>query len=91
MKSGLEDEFLEVALCLSNPGHEVDIVIKCSLKTMSEIWICEQQFGDAVKKGDIKILGDAKLASKLQDWLRSSPLSRLGTIDELPELVWSTG
>ena len=80
----------EIDLCLSNPGHEVDIVIKCSLKTMSGIWICEQQFGDAVKKGDIKILGDAKLASKLQDWLRSSPLSRLGTIDELPELVWST-
>ena len=80
----------EIDLCLSNPGHEVDIVIKCSLKTMSEIWICEQQFGDAVKKGDIKVLGDAKLTSNLQDWLRSSPLSRLGTIDELPELVWST-
>ena len=80
----------EIDLCLSNPGHEVDIVIKCSLKTMSGIWICEQQFGDAVKKGDIKILGDVKLASKLQDWLRSSPLSRLGAIAELPELVWST-
>ena len=80
----------EIDLCLSNPGHEVDIVIKCSLKTMSEIWICQQQFRNAVKNGDIKVTGDSKLASKLQDWLRSSPLSKLGTIDELPELVWST-
>ena len=80
----------EIDLCLSNPGHEVDVVIKCSLKTMSGIWICQQQFRDAVKNGDIKVTGDSKLASNLQVWLRSSPLSRLGTIDELPELVWST-
>lgn len=84
----LVSEDSEIDLCLSNPGHEVDIMIKCSLKTMSGVWICEQQFGDAVKKGDIKVTGDSKLASKLQDWLRSSPLSRLGTIVELPELVW---
>ena len=79
----------EIDLCLRDPGHDVDIVIKCSLKTMTEIWICQQQFRNAVKHGDIKVTGDSKLASKLQDWLRSSPLSRLGTIDELPELVWA--
>ncbi|MGC2458579.1 MAG: helix-turn-helix domain-containing protein [Gallionellaceae bacterium] len=79
----------EVDLCLTNPGYEVDIVIKCSLKTMTAVWICQQHFRDAVKKGDIKVLGDSKLTSKLQDWLRSSQLAKLGTIDKLPELVWN--
>ena len=79
----------EIDLCLTNPGHEVDIVIKCSLKTMTAIWVCQQNFRDAVKKGDIKVLGDSKLTSNLQDWLRSSQLAKLGTIDELPELVWN--
>jgi DNA-binding HxlR family transcriptional regulator len=81
----------EIDLCLKNPGYDVDIMIKCSLKTMSAIWVCQQHFRDAVKKGDIKVLGDTKLTSKLQDWLRSSPLARLGTIDKLPELAWNIG
>lgn len=81
----------EIDLCLTDPGYDVDIVIKSSLKTMSSVWVCQQNFGDAVKKGNIKVLGDSKLTSKLQEWLRSSPLARLGTIDKLPELVWNIG
>ncbi|MDH5435701.1 MAG: helix-turn-helix transcriptional regulator [Gammaproteobacteria bacterium] len=78
----------EIDLCLTDNGHEVDIVIQCSLKTMTEVWICEQGFNEAVKKGDIKVLGDSVLTSKLQGWLRSSPLSKLGTLETLPKLDW---
>jgi DNA-binding HxlR family transcriptional regulator len=80
----------EIDLCLNNPGYDVDIIIKCLLKTMTEIWICQQPFRDAVKNGDIKVFGDSKLTSKLQDWLRASPLARLGSLDKLPELKWKT-
>lgn len=79
----------EIDLCLSDPGYEIDIVIKSSLKTMTEIWICQQHFREAVRKGEIKVVGNSKLISKLQDWLRSSPLSRLGAHDKLPELIWN--
>lgn len=78
----------EIDLCLNDHGYDVDILIKCSLKTMTEIWICEQDFNDAAKTGDIKIMGDPKLIDKLQDWLRTSPLSKLGTLDTLPKLDW---
>jgi DNA-binding HxlR family transcriptional regulator len=80
----------EIDLCLNNPGYDVDIMIKCLLKTMTAIWICQQSFRDAVKKGDIKVLGDSKLTSKLQDWLRASPLATLGSLDKLPEINWKT-
>ena len=85
----LVSENSEIDLCLKNPGYDVDIMIKCSLKTMSAIWVCQQSFHDAVKKGDVKVMGDSKLTSKLQDWLRSSPLARLGSIEKMPELVWN--
>ncbi|MCK5263187.1 MAG: helix-turn-helix transcriptional regulator [Gammaproteobacteria bacterium] len=80
----------EIDLCLNDHGYEIDILIKCSLKVMTRIWVCEQSFNEAEKVGDIKILGDKKLANKLQDWLRTSPLSNLGTINSLPKLDWGS-
>ena len=80
----------QVELCLNDPGHEVDIFIKSSLESMTSVWNCETPFQDAVRKGDITVKGDPKLTSKLQDWLCASPLSRLGTISEPGQAVWST-
>ena len=76
-----------IDLCLNDQGFDVDIMIKSSLKAMTEVWVCQKRFRDAVKNGDIKVTGDSKLIDKLQDWLRSSPLSRLGASEKLPELV----
>lgn len=81
----------EVDLCLKDPGHEVDILISCALKTMTAIWICEQSFEAAAASGDIVIKGDPVLAKRLQAWLRSSALSRLGSLGSLPELKWAHG
>ncbi len=79
----------EIDLCLNDPGYNVDVVIKCPLKTMTEVWTFQQRFNDAVKKGDIKVMGDSKLTNKLQDWLGSSPLSKLGALGEFPKLAWN--
>jgi DNA-binding HxlR family transcriptional regulator len=81
----------EIDLCLNDPGYDVDIMIKCSLKTMTEVWICQRPFRDAMRKGDIKVLGNSKLTNKLQDWLRSSPLAKFGSLEKLPELKWDIG
>lgn len=81
----------EIDLCFNDHGYDVDVVIQCSLKTMTAVWVCQQQFSDAVNDGDIKVMGDSKLTRNLQDWLRSSPLSKLGSVKELPELVWDLG
>jgi DNA-binding HxlR family transcriptional regulator len=78
----------EVDLCLNDHGYDVDILIKCSLKVMTQIWICERNFNDAASEDAVVILGDPALVAKLQDWLRSSPLSRLGSMDASPKLDW---
>ena len=68
----------EVDLCLSDPGYEVDLLIRCPLKTMTAVWACQRGFDDAVKARDIDVKGDAVLARKLQLFLRASGLARLG-------------
>jgi DNA-binding HxlR family transcriptional regulator len=78
----------EIDLCLSNPGHEVDVVVKAPLKAMTAVWICNRTFNDAVKSGDIRVMGDPRLTAALQDWLRASALSRLGSQGKTPELNW---
>jgi DNA-binding HxlR family transcriptional regulator len=85
----LVSENREVDLCYSDHGYDIDILINCSLKVMTKIWICELSFNDAVKVGDITIKGEPKLINKLQTWLRSSPLSRLGSLETLPKLDWA--
>ena len=81
----------EVDLCLKDPGGEVDIVIRSPLAKMTAVWTCQTTFKDAVRCGDIEVFGDPKLAKKLQDWLQSSALSRLGTLGNLPEVNWQAG
>lgn len=78
----------EIDLCLNDHGFEVDIVIKCSLKVMTEIWICEKDFSQAIAKGEVVVKGPAKLVSRLPEWLGSSPLSKLGSLEALPKLNW---
>jgi hypothetical protein len=55
---------------------------------MTAVWICQQSFNEAVKKRQIKVLGNDKLATKLQDWLCSSALSKLGSLPTAPTLKW---
>ena len=78
----------EVELCLNEPGGEVDIVIKSALAAMTAVWTCQTTFNEAVKQGAIMVYGDPKLVKKLQDWLQSSALSRLGSLGGLPDVKW---
>jgi len=78
----------EIDLCLNDPGYEVNLVINASLAIMTAVWTCQMKFNDAVKTKKIKVLGDAHLAKNLQNWICSSLLSKLGTLDEIPPLNW---
>jgi len=84
----LISENSEVDLCLDDRGFEIDLYIECSLKKMTEVWICKVSLSDAVTKKDVTLLGDPKLIENAEKWLSSSPLSRLGEVEKLPTLSW---
>lgn len=79
----------EIDLCMIDPGHEVDVLIRCSLRAMTRVWTCQQSFRDAVRAHEIEALGDSKLTDRLQDWLRASGLSALGAHNGAPQLHWA--
>jgi len=78
----------KVDLCLNDPNFDVDLVIQCSLAIMTAIWTCQMDFDVAVKDRQIKVLGDNLLMKNLSSWLCSSLLSKLGALDEIPQLNW---
>lgn len=78
----------DVDLCLSDHGYDIDVQIICSLKVMTEVWICEKEFNDSVANKEIKIFGHPELIKKFQNWLCSSPLSKLGKVEDMPILPW---
>ena len=80
----------QIDLCLNDPGHEVDILVRSSLAAMTAVWTCQRKFKEAVQSGDIRVLGDGRLTGNLAEWLRSSLLSRLGTVEAMPSLCWAT-
>ena len=85
----LVSEHGEIELCLNDPGIEVDIVIKSALRTMTAVWTCKIEFDDAVREGEIEVFGDSALTKNLSEWLQSSALSRLGSLDNAPTLDWT--
>jgi DNA-binding HxlR family transcriptional regulator len=78
-----------VDLCLSDPGHDVDLWIRSSLAAMTAVWTCQVPFRDAERGGDIEVEGDSGLKRKLPEWLQASALSRLGALHEAPDVVWA--
>ena len=85
----LVSEHGEIELCLNDPGIDVDIVIKSPLRTMTAVWTCKIEFDDAVREGEIKVFGDSALTKNLSEWLQSSALSQLGSLDNPPNLDWT--
>jgi DNA-binding HxlR family transcriptional regulator len=79
----------EIDLCLSDPGHEVDVLVSATLAAMTAVWTCQTPFRDAERAGTIEVTGDRALAGRLPDWLQASGLSRLGAAHRPPEVVWS--
>jgi hypothetical protein len=91
---GAEDRWLvsehgEIEPCLNDPGIEVDVVIKSALRTMTAVWTCKIEFDDAVRHGEIEVFGDSALTKNLSEWLQSSALSQLGSLDNPPNLDWT--
>lgn len=66
-----------VELCLTDPGREVDLVVRASLATLTAVWIGRCRFSDAEKTGEVRVFGDEHLKRRFPDWLGTSPSTQL--------------
>lgn len=64
-----------VDLCSVDPGFDVDLFVNASLRTMTAIWMGLETVRHARDAGGLDIVGDADVASGMQDWLGLSPFA----------------
>lgn len=75
----LVSEHGETDLCMEDPGHELDLMIQCSVRVLTDIWLCRRTLRQAEQAGELHIAGARQdLRKQLPEWLQGSPLARLG-------------
>jgi DNA-binding HxlR family transcriptional regulator len=62
----------DVELCLTNPGHDVDMRLSTTPKAMAEVWLGDVAFADAVRSGALRLDGPRKLVEAFPTWLQLS-------------------
>ena len=73
----LKIEHPEVDICLKDPGHEVDLYIRCPLKTMTQIWLGDLTVTRAKREGLLEVRGNSDLNRKMPGWLGCGQLSHV--------------
>jgi DNA-binding HxlR family transcriptional regulator len=61
-----------IDLCLTDPGHDVDIHVAGHVRTMVDYWMGKVEFATAVRHGDLTVSGPAELVRALPTWFRRS-------------------
>jgi DNA-binding HxlR family transcriptional regulator len=64
----------EVDLCLTDPGFEVDVVLDAELRSLTQIWMGDARFVDALAEGRIVLTGPRELTRRIPDWFGQHPV-----------------
>ncbi|MEX0781201.1 MAG: helix-turn-helix domain-containing protein [Dehalococcoidia bacterium] len=65
----------DVSVCLTDPGFDVDVIIRATRRTLYLVWLGRTDFGQACGRGEIELTGDPDLVRAFPKWLRLSPVS----------------
>lgn len=57
-------------VCLKDPGRDVDVYFNCSVRTLSEIWMGDRTYREAIQNGELLMDGDPALLRNVSTWLR---------------------
>lgn len=67
----------KVEACITAPGRDVDVFFSTTARTMSELWMGERSYRDAIISGELIIEGDLALTRRISTWLRPSIFANL--------------
>lgn len=63
----------DVDLCMVDPAKPVDVVVGADLRALTEVWMGETTFDDAVGNGLIDLAGSPPLARAIGPWIGRHP------------------
>jgi len=59
-------------VCLKDPGKEVDIFFKTTVKTMADVWMGDRTYREAKAAGELDMQGPPSLTRNVSAWLKPS-------------------
>ena len=65
----------EVDLCGFDPGYEINLLVRSSLRTMTAIWMGFAAIPHELAVGRLELEGDRPIANAIQKWLALSPFA----------------
>jgi DNA-binding HxlR family transcriptional regulator len=65
-----------VDLCYVNPGYDIDLYVRCPLRSMTAIWMGLATMPREIEEGRLELLGDKGMATTMQQWLKLSPFAK---------------
>jgi DNA-binding HxlR family transcriptional regulator len=65
-----------VDLCYTDPGYDIDLHIRCPLRSMTAIWMGLATIPREIEAGRLELLGDKAMAQTMQQWLKLSPFAK---------------
>ena len=66
----------KVDLCSTNPGFEVDLYVKSSLRSMTTIWMGLTTVAKEIEASNVELIGAPEFAKSMQQWLGLSPFAK---------------
>ena len=61
-----------VEVCVVPPGRDVHVFFTTDVRTMSEVWMGDRSYRDAIRAGKLMVEGEPALTRRISTWLRPS-------------------
>lgn len=66
-------------VCLTHPGGEVDLNVTSDVRTLTQVWMGDVDWAQALRRGTLELTGPADLRQALPTWLKFSPFAAAPT------------
>ena len=66
----------QIDLCSVDPGYEIDLQVRSSLRSMTSVWMGVSTLKSEIEAGNIAVTGDKAVARSMQEWLCLSPFAK---------------
>jgi DNA-binding HxlR family transcriptional regulator len=66
----------KVDLCKIDPGFDVDLYVRSSLRSMTAVWMGVSTLKAEVEAGNIELTGEKAIARSMHQWLGLSPFAK---------------
>ncbi|MCP5074533.1 MAG: helix-turn-helix transcriptional regulator [Rhodobacteraceae bacterium] len=69
-----------VDICTKNPGHEIDLWVTSSMRTLVEIWLGHVSLSEAISEENLQLDGSNKEVATFSTWFSGSPMAKYGRL-----------